>query len=66
MDDLCALQQEECGTEEGVDFERTDFRILDDSEKITISDEDGTNEVTLTAAEWCAKNGRGILCSTEW
>lgn len=50
-------------------------RIEDDKAiRINVSDDaddfkagcDSEGRLTLTAAQWAAKNGRGLLCSTEY
>ena len=44
-----------------------DWREVPDGKPITISNYDGNdNKLTLTAAEWAARDGRCFLCSTEW
>lgn len=56
----------------GVDFDDEgndldDWDHVPDDTLITIHNVHGNNEVeTRTAREWADKDGRGLLCSTEW
>lgn len=47
-----------------------DWSQVPDDKPITIHNVDGRgtddDKLTLTAAEWAARDGRGFLCSTEW
>lgn len=63
------IAHESCGAKFGELGEVEDWEALPDDESIRVIDERPaeTVEVTRTAAEWIAHEGKeGFLCSTEW
>lgn len=66
LDDVRAAIDGHLGEPSG-DFDPGGWIALDDAAPVTIFyDDTGERaEVTKTAAEWAASNGRGFLCSTE-
>lgn len=43
------------------------YEEVDQDEQLTINDYDGKGgKKTQSVREWCAADGRGFLCSTEW
>lgn len=67
-DDAWALLEEHTGLKRGDDDVGDDEPIRVPDEKVMkIMIEEGSPEaITLTAGEWCAREGRGFLCSTEY
>lgn len=58
-----------CATLEDEGKSLDDFEEVDGDEPITICnvhDKGADDKLTLTAREWAERNGRGLLCSTEW
>lgn len=67
-DDVWGLLEEQTGlTRDDDDMEGEEPLIVPNDRVLTIRiEEDDTNTITLTASEWCAREGRGFLCSTEY
>lgn len=50
------------------EYRDLEYSQLPDDQLKTIDWDDGgeAGKITMTCAEWCAKNGKGFLCSTEY
>jgi len=51
------------------EYKDLEYTQCADDQPLTINWDDGpegAGKMTLTCAEWCAKNGKGFLCSTEY
>lgn len=67
-EDAWAVWQEQTG-EKRDDYPDKRWEQDPDEEPLSILEETDEGEMvrtTRTRAEWCALNGRGFLCSTEW
>ena len=67
-EDAWKLLEEQTGLKRGDDDVGDDEPIqIPDDKQLKIQIEEGSPEATtLTAAEWCKREGRGFLCSTEY
>lgn len=68
VEDAWRLFERQTGLKRGDDDIGDDEPIqVPDDRPLKIQIEEGSPEaVTLTAAEWCQREGRGFLCSTEY
>ena len=68
IDDVRAVVEAQYGcTMESEGWSLDEWHRVKDDKPITITNyDDQGNKLTLTAAEWAARDGRGLLCSTEW
>lgn len=67
-DDAWTLLEEQTGSKR-TDDEWSDeevYQVPDEKVLKIRIEEDSPEAITLTAAEWCAREGRGFLCSTEY
>jgi hypothetical protein len=67
-DDAWACMEEQTGIKrDSDDYEgEVAVRVADDMPLRILLEEGRPEAETKTAAEWCAQEGRGFLCSTEY
>ena len=71
IDSIVATSEEEARqiayeyTEQSEEYSDLEYTQRPDDMPLTIHDDEGGKEIK-TCAEWCARNGKGFLCSTEY
>lgn len=67
LDDVRKVLVEQYGDTPEIDtWIEEGFTPLDDDKPITITNYSSGDPLTLTCADWIAREGRGHLCSTEY
>ena len=66
-DEARAIGLEQSGDSE--EYKDLEYTQCPDDQPLTVHSDDGpvgNESETMTCAEWCAKEGKGFLCSTEY
>lgn len=66
-DAVSAAEENYGETLEEMSGEVPEVELLSPDRKVTVQNHNDTGEsLTLTCAEWIARDGRGLLCSVNW